>query len=151
MRKISTLLLITIVVSFGAFAKNGSGSIRCHMAASHKSLSAQRDLLSQTIQIHFPTNINTIGTSITYLLRDSSYSLVAENQMTSALKNTLQKRLPLVDRTLGPITLREALTVLAGPAFILVEDPLNREVDFHLKPNFSNFSKNVHQRVGLWI
>jgi type IV pili sensor histidine kinase/response regulator len=152
-KEIIPSFFITIVVFFvfsNAFAKDGSESIGRHIHTSHKALSShssQRDLLSQTIQIRFPKNINTVGAAIAYLLRDSGYSLVSENKISSSLKNTLQKPLPVVDRVLGSIPLREALVLLVGPAFTLAEDPLNREVDFHVKPNFS---KKTSQETGLW-
>jgi len=145
-KKIITFTLAGICVFSSALAAESSENIGRYITVLQKPLSAQRDLLSQTIQIRFPNQINTVGAAITHLLRYSGYSLVAKNQTSPALKNTLQKSLPLVDRELGPITLRDALITLAGPAFTLAEDPLNREVNFHLKPAFS---KKMHHGDAL--
>jgi type IV pili sensor histidine kinase/response regulator len=38
--------------------------------------------------------------------------------------------LPAVHHHLGPMTLREALETLAGPAFHLVQDPVHRLITF---------------------
>ena len=38
--------------------------------------------------------------------------------------------LPEAHRTLGPLPLRTALAILAGPAFRLVEDPVHRLISF---------------------
>jgi len=93
----------------------------------------QLNLLSQTIQVHFPPAVQTIGDAMTNILRFSGYSLVPETQMNAAFKNTLQKPLPLIDRNLGPVTLQSALKILAGPAFNLKADSLNRTIDFIVK------------------
>jgi len=130
-------ILVTLFIFSHAEAKNEVSSVGRYLTVTNKPLPAQRDLLSQTIQMRFPQNIQNIGDAINQLLRYSGYSLVRENQQSQALKNTLQKSLPFVDRELGPMSLRDALITLAGPAFTLTEDPLNREIDFHLKPHFS--------------
>lgn len=129
-----------------AFAMDDASSIGRYLSVSNKPLSHQRDLLSQTIQIRFPHTVQTIGDAVNYLLRYSGYSLINESHQNSALKNTLQKPLPFVDRSFGPMTLRDALATLIGPAFTLSEDALNREVDFHLK---HSFSKKIHNGVSV--
>jgi len=136
-KKIIIGALIAIFSFVNAVAKNETSQVSRYMTVTNKPLSSQRDLLSQTIQIRFQQSVQNIGDAINHLLRYSGYSLVMENQRGGALKNTLQKPLPLVDRELGPMSLKDALIILAGPAFTLVEDPLNREVDFHLKTSFS--------------
>lgn len=93
----------------------------------------QLNLLSQTIQVHFPPTVQTIGDAMTNILRFSGYSLLPETQMNIAFKNTLQKPLPLIDRNIGPVTLQSALKILAGPAFTLKADSLNRTIDFTVK------------------
>ena len=53
----------------------------------------------------------------------------------------LAKPLPFVDRELGPVLLKDALMVLAGESFILTQDPLNREINFLLKPGYQKYIK----------
>jgi conjugative transfer region protein (TIGR03748 family) len=108
-----------------------------YLTVSHKTNSSQMHLLSQSIQVRFPKNVQTIGDAINYLLRFSGYSLVAIGQMNSALKTTISKPLPVIDRELGPISLKNGLVTLVGPAFYIKEDPINRLVDFRLKPAFA--------------
>lgn len=75
------------------------------------------------------------------ILRYSGYTLIESHQQSTDLQNTLKKPLPLVDRDLGPMSLRQALTVLAGPAFTLSVDPLHRTINFPLKPEFEKFKQ----------
>jgi conjugative transfer region protein (TIGR03748 family) len=97
---------------------------------------SQIDLLSQTIQVRFPQNVQTIHEAMTYLLHFSGYDMIPITQMSKEFRLTLSKPLPIVDRELGPVSLRDGLIVLAGPAFILVEYPISREIDFCLKHGF---------------
>jgi conjugative transfer region protein (TIGR03748 family) len=136
-KKAIILILLVEFIFSNAFAADNVESVGRYLTISNKPLPQQRDLLSQTIQMRFPPNVKTVGDAVNHILRYSGYSLIAANQRSTDLKNTLQKPLPLVDRGFGPMTLRDALTTLIGPAFALAEDPLNREVDFRLKPNFS--------------
>ncbi len=96
----------------------------------------QKDLLSPMIQIHFLSDVKTVGDAIEEVLRYSGYSLVETPQQSQDLQKTLQKPLPLIQRDLGPISLRKSLRVLIGPAFHLIVDPLNRTVNFQLNTNF---------------
>ena len=112
-----------------------------YITVENKPSYAQIDLLSQTIQIHFPQNVQTVGDAMNYVLRLSGYSLVPINQMNSSLKITLSKPLPAIDRSLGPMSLSAALCILVGTPFYLVNDPINRMVDFHLKNQFAQIYK----------
>ena len=100
---------------------------------------SQVDLLAQIIQVRFPQNVQTVGDALNYLLRLSGYGLVPETQQSGALKITLTKPLPFIDRDFGPMTLKDALTTLVGPAFNLAHNPINRTVNFSLKPEFNRF------------
>jgi conjugative transfer region protein (TIGR03748 family) len=97
----------------------------------------QFDLLSPIIQVHFLSDIKTVGDAITDVLRYSGYALVETRQQTRDLQNTLKKPLPIMQRDLGPLSLRQVLTLLIGPAFHLIVDPLNRVVDFQTKSQFT--------------
>lgn len=96
----------------------------------------QTDIFSAVIQMHFTPAIQTVGDAINEVLRYSGYSLIGVDKQSLALKNTLIKPLPLLYHHLGPLTLRQTLTVLAGSPYVLHIDPLNRIVDFKLKPVF---------------
>lgn len=100
---------------------------------------AQQDLLSQTVQVRFPQNVQTIGDAMNYLLRFSGYSLIPEAKQSQSLKLTLSKPLPAIDRDFGPMVLKDALITLAGSAFSLEQDPLNRQINFKLKPEYARY------------
>ena len=95
----------------------------------------QADVLSAVIQVHFSPSIRTINDAIQDLLRYSGYALIDSASQSLELQNTLKKPLPLMHRDLGPLSLRQALSVLVGSSFDLAIDRLNRTVNFTLKPD----------------
>jgi conjugative transfer region protein (TIGR03748 family) len=131
------VFIITVIVSPYAIATaNNTTEIGRYITVSNKPKESQVDLLLQTIQVRFPQNVQTVGDAMNYMLRLSGYSLLPVGRMSSALKSTLAKPLPAIDRDFGPMSLKEGLTTLAGPAFYLVQDPLNRMVDFRVKSQY---------------
>jgi conjugative transfer region protein (TIGR03748 family) len=116
-------------------------SIGRYLSVSNKPTHAQVDLLSQTIQVRFPQTVQTVGDAINYLLKFSGYSLIEMNKRSAALKNTLSKPLPAVDRDFGPMSLKDGLITLIGQAFNLKQDVLNRTIDFALKPQYKRDRK----------
>lgn len=129
-------ILCLFVATSGLANSSDSTEVGRYLTVKNRPSVDQMDLLSQTIQMRFPQDVHSVGDAMSYLLRYSGYSLVDDSRQNDALKNTLKKPLPLVDREFQPMALKDALIVLAGPAFVLVQDPLNREVDFHVKPAF---------------
>ena len=130
-------MAIISALASSAFAQSaGLTQVGRYLSVSNQPKAEQVDLLSSIIQVHFLSEIKTVGGAINDLLRYSGYSLVDDHQQGRDLRNTLKKPLPLVDRDLGPVSLRQALVILIGPAFDLAVDPLNRTVDFQLKPVF---------------
>ena len=88
----------------------------------------QRHILDITINVTIPEDRHTIGQSIRYLLRRSGYRLSDSLQTDS--RQLLDKPLPAVHRRLGPMTLKDALSVLMAPAFVLVDDPVQRVIRY---------------------
>ena len=96
---------------------------------------AQINPLLMTVQVHFPQSVQTVGEGMEYLLRYSGYALVDPAAMSKDAQQMLTQPLPIVDRSLGPLSLQEALEVLAGKhVFQLIQDPLHRKVSFTLLP-----------------
>lgn len=120
-----------------------------YLTAINKPTLAQTDLLSQTMQVRFPQNVQTIGDAMNYLLKFSGYSLIDDNKRSDELKNTLSKPLPTVDRDFGPMSLKDGLSTLIGPAYSLVHDPLNRTINFDLKPQFRLIKKSEAKNRGV--
>lgn len=92
--------------------------------------SAQRDPLSSVVDTTLSDAVTSIGEALEILLAGSGYRLSAPNTAPAIRETLLALPLPGAHRKLGPLPLREALQVLAGPAFVLVEDPIHRLVSF---------------------
>ena len=91
---------------------------------------AQAKLLATTVTVRLPVRIQTVGEAARYLLQRSGYRLAALESVGPDTVALFALPLPAVHRHLGPMTLREALETLAGPAFHLVQDPVHRLITF---------------------
>ena len=91
---------------------------------------AQAALLAATITVRFPERIQTVGEALPYLLQRSGYRLAAAESIGADTAALFALPLPAVHRNLGPMTLRDALEILAGPAFHLVQDPVHRLITY---------------------
>ncbi|MDO7896312.1 PilL N-terminal domain-containing protein [Pseudomonas citrulli] len=88
----------------------------------------QRDLLAQIIDISIPSNLSpSVQDALHYVLLRSGYSLCPD---APPVKVLFSRPLPAAHYRLGPIPLRSALQVLAGPAWQLTVDDINRSVCF---------------------
>lgn len=100
---------------------------------------AQLDPLNQVVDITMPSQlVSTVGEGFRYLLLESGYSLCSAT--TAAFSELLSRPLPVVQRNIGPLKLSEALQVVAGPAWRLSVDEVNREVCFELRDQYRSFS-----------
>jgi len=136
-RFLSTILFGLLLNNI-CFASD-STLVNKYLTVSNKPKKEQVNVLEEIIQIRFPQNVKTVGSAINYILRFSGYSLIADKKINPALQITLGKPLPIVDRQLGPMSLRTALTILAGESYNLSVDPLNREINFKLKPSYTKY------------
>ncbi|PHM24317.1 pilus assembly protein PilL [Xenorhabdus budapestensis] len=94
---------------------------------------AQRDQLSQLIDVHISASQKpTVADAIRYVLRQSGYTLCTE-KTNDILYHQL---LPSVHAQSGPIRLRTALQVMAGPAWQLEVDEVQRVVCHHLRQGY---------------
>jgi len=91
---------------------------------------AQAALLAATMTVRFPERIQTVGEAVPYLLQRSGYRLATTESIGPDTVALFALPLPAVHRNLGPMTLRDALAILAGPAFHLVQDPVHRLITF---------------------
>lgn len=137
--KFITMILLGVLSTNVCTGQENVTQISRYMTVKNKARPEQINLMLQIVQVRFPQDVRTIGNAINYLLRFSGYSLIPTKRMNPGLRITLSKPLPLVDREIGPISLKEALSVLVGQGFNLVFDPINREVDFKLKENYQKF------------
>ena len=89
---------------------------------------AQRDLLQQAVEVSIPPMLDaSVGDAMRHVLLRSGYRLcdAAEAATLYALP------LPAAHLHLGPLLLRDALLVLAGPAWALLVDDRTREICFN--------------------
>lgn len=87
----------------------------------------QRDLLQQVIEVAMPAAPGaTVGDAMRHVLARTGYRLCD----TPAAASLYSLPLPAAHLRLGPLMLRDALRVLAGPAWTLLVDDVGREVCF---------------------
>ena len=91
---------------------------------------AQRDPLAAPVVSVLPASVTRIGEAVEILLGPSGYRLASPLAAATERVALLDLPLPEAHRTLGPLPLRTALAILAGPAFRLVEDPVHRLISF---------------------
>lgn len=88
----------------------------------------QRDLLAQIIDVNIPSSLSpSVQDAFQYVLQRSGYSLCP---VSASVKVLFTRPLPAAHYRLGPIPLRNALQVLAGPAWQLTTDEVSRSVCF---------------------
>lgn len=124
---IGTLLALGLSFSFSVLAED---ALARYTTVQRVPSVAQRDLLSMEVPTNFVETVRTVGEAIESVLLTTGYRLsstMSADPMRSAL---LSLPLPGVHRSLTGLTARDALKLLAGPAFTLVEDPLHRLVSF---------------------
>lgn len=94
----------------------------------------QRELMQQVIDLTIPSASQaTVGDALHYVLRRSGYRLCDARADTTAVLYALP--LPAAHEHLGPITLHDALQLLAGPRWTLHVDDETREVCFAPQPD----------------
>lgn len=108
--------------------------INRYATVANKPLAAQINPLLAVQQVHFPQEVHTIGQAVEWWLKYSGFALVSKEKQSESLQIILRQPLPQIDRNLGPLSVRDGLEVLVGQqSFILMEDPLLRQVNFKLK------------------
>jgi len=94
----------------------------------------QLELLDQIIDLRIPDTLApSLHQAMTYALRHSGYELCPSAGDVSLL---FSHPLPASHYRLGPMSLRNALQLLAGPAWELQVDELDRQICFVIRPAF---------------
>lgn len=95
---------------------------------------AQQDPLSQIIDIRIPPSVQpTVADAMRYALKQSGYSLCQTGPANGVL---YRQPLPAVQFQLGPMRLRTALQVMAGAAWQLEVDDVQRVVCHSLRAGY---------------
>ncbi|HHW1764633.1 TPA: PilL N-terminal domain-containing protein [Pseudomonas aeruginosa] len=91
-------------------------------------MAAQRDLLLQTVDVSMPEDARaTVGDGLRHVLKRSGYQLC---ETAHAVIELYALPLPAAHLHLGPMSLRDALLTLAGPAWELHVNDRTRQVCF---------------------
>lgn len=117
-------------LSKGTVEGNHPGELRYgrYTLVSTEPTTEQRDLLAQIIDVSIPSNLNpSVQEAMHYVLQRSGYALCPAAEPVKVL---FTRPLPAAHYRLGPIPLRRALQVLAGPAWQLTTDEVGRSVCF---------------------
>lgn len=97
--------------------------------------SGQRDLMAQIIDVSIPANMHpSVRDAMQYVVDRSGYSLCSP--ATGHVNILYTRPLPAAQYKLGPMTLRNTLQVLAGPAWQVKVDEVNRQVCYVLRPGY---------------
>lgn len=91
---------------------------------------AQQDPLAAPVDSVLPASVTRIGDAVETLLEPSGYRLSSPLAADAERAELLNLPLPEAHRALGPLPLRTALKILAGPTFTLAEDPVHRLISF---------------------
>ncbi len=110
------------------------------------SQAVQREPLNQIINITMPVLlVQRIGDGLRYLLFGTGYSLC--DTTAPHFVKLIGRPLPAIQRKIGPIRLSEALQIVAGSAWRIRVDEVNREVCFVLRDEYRQFSETTVGRV----
>jgi len=96
----------------------------------------QQSILSNVVSVSLNRDVSSVGSALSIILKGSGYRLANPRNSDPYLSVLLESPLPDVHRDLGPATLENLLVVLAGPAWQLITDPVNRLVSFDLKERY---------------
>ncbi|KPW77253.1 hypothetical protein ALP36_02706 [Pseudomonas syringae pv. coriandricola] len=95
----------------------------------------QRDLMAQIIDVSIPPNMHpSVQDAMQYVLSRSGYTLCPPT--TNHVNILFTRPLPSAQYKLGPMSLRNTLQVLAGPAWQVKVNEVTRGVCFVLRPGY---------------
>jgi conjugative transfer region protein (TIGR03748 family) len=135
----SVFVLGVMLVSSVVFSREEVARTDRYTLVSMEARSDQAKPLSAITSVSLGRDVNSVGDAINELLKGSGYRW--ENRNTGdQLLDSLP--LPAVVRNMGPIRLSEALQTLAGEAWILRMDNLNRVVWFEVNQSMVNDNKH---------
>lgn len=132
----SVVILVSLSVVTFTFAKESARTDR-YTLVSMEATSDQSRPLSTITSVSLGRDVDSVGDAINELLKGSGYRWQSQDSA-DLLLNDLP--LPAVVRTMGPIRLSDALETLAGEAWVLRTDNLNRVVWFEV--NQKSLRKN---------
>lgn len=109
---------------------------RYRLVSTHPS-AEQKDLLAQIVRYENSGGLNiTVKTAMNYITARSGYSLCTPDSRPH-VATLYNLPLPEAHHKIGPMTLRNALQILAGPAYSVEVDELARGVCFRVREDYN--------------
>lgn len=139
MKKTLKIVCATGILTFalGANASNQT-QISRYSTVENKPTAAQINPLLAVAQYKFASNVRTVGGAISQVLSTSGYKIADDEKLNKDAKQVMDLPLPLVDRQLGPLTIKDTVAVLIGQnVFDIKVDPLHRTINFRVKPTIA--------------
>jgi type IV pili sensor histidine kinase/response regulator len=90
----------------------------------------QQDLLAVAAPLRVPEEIATVGGAVEWVLNLSGYRVVSSDQLSVEVKDLLNQPLPNAHRRFVALPKIDVITLLVGPTFVLVHDPVHRLMSF---------------------
>lgn len=107
-----------------------------YTAADASNTDEQENLLNVVIDTEVPAKIVTVGETIDFLLLRSGFTLAPGEAQGKHVSQLLKKKLPHSHRRVGPIMLKDALSMIVGKAFWMRVDPVHRLIAFDTVEEF---------------
>lgn len=129
---------VTVLAALSTLSCNAISAetqIGRYTSVSNTASFAQKNLLATEIKVTFPDQVQNLKTAFELLLESSGYRL-SQKSLDVDIDVLYEQPLPDVHKTLGPMSLREALQTLAGSTWALVTNPVDRTVSFKLDESY---------------
>ncbi len=141
MRALLLLILLYLPVSAHAEDRKAGDLIEPVMITRYSSLNSgvtreQQSLLDNIVSVSLKSNVDTVGLALHEVLAGSGFRLAELRNSDPYVDVLYMSPLPNIHKNLGPAKVRDLLIVLAGPAWQLITDPVNRLVTFDLKERY---------------
>lgn len=127
-RGVHPLILVASVLT--AFEAHAGDTIGRYTAERAGPTVTQRDLLAVSVSPQFPESVRTVGQAVDATLITTGYRLSSPLTAAPARAAVLALPLPVAHREFRNTPVRRVLETLVGPAFKLIEDPVQRLVSF---------------------
>lgn len=138
--KLKIILLLLFACSVNAieqpFAQAEMQSVARYSFAISKPSFAQLEPLATVIKVQLPRELKTIQQAIEYLLAPTGYSLADVSNSDPYIDVLYKSLIPEAQRDIGFLSIEDALRMLAGEPWELVEDPVSRLISFEMRANF---------------
>ena len=126
-------LIVLLLIPISVFAEDTTRiQVARYSTVEAKPTIEQANILLSKVTVTFPSSVVNVSQAIDYLIQPYGYRISADASTDPRREILLSLSLPKIHRTLGPLTIRDALNTLAGPSWKLVEDPIRRLISFEI-------------------